>query len=72
MRRGLETAKRENVKPIKKMVGPNSNPLAAGGGSQLDGIPLAFLAIIAILGFCVGTVVTIAAQIHLGLGLGVS
>lgn len=56
MRRGLETGKKENVAPIKKMVGPWA--LEARGNDMKVGTDrltsLGFLFLIAILGFIGG------------------
>jgi hypothetical protein len=54
MRRGVETAKRENVKPIKKMVGPSA-PTSEYPRTRVAGkVPILYLVIVALLSFCMG------------------
>lgn len=56
MRRGVETAKRESVEPIKKMVGPpapTNYSVATLSRSNVT-VPLWVLVIVAILAFCLG------------------
>ncbi len=66
MRRGVETAKSENVKPIKKMVGPFA-PTSEYPRTRLAGqVPIQYLIIVALLGFCMG----IAGTAFVGLQLG--
>ncbi len=58
MRRGVETAKRENVAPIKKMVGPlaPSNYLTPSALALRNrhAVPAWYLAVVAVLSFALG------------------
>ena len=66
MRRGVETAKRENVKPIKKMVGPFA-PTSEYPRIRITGhVPTKYLIIVALLSFCLG----IAGMALVGIQLG--
>jgi hypothetical protein len=66
MRRGVETAKRENVKPIKKMVGPFA-PTAEYPRTRVAGqVPMLYLIIVALLSFCMGIAGTASIGVQLG------
>ncbi len=54
MRRAVETAKREDVKPMKKMVGPYAGLLADVRSSNAKTVPIWYLAIVALLSFSMG------------------
>ena len=56
LRRGVETARRENVRPIKKMVGPYATTIhkaRSGGGKTVS---VWYLLVVAVLSFCTGVV----------------
>jgi hypothetical protein len=66
MRRGVETAKRENVKPIKKMVGPFA-PTSEYPQARVTGqVPILYLIIVALLSFCIGIAGTALVGVQLG------
>ncbi len=66
MRRGVETAKRENVKPIKKMVGPFA-PTSKYPRTRVAGqVPILYLIIVALLSFCIGIAATALTGVQLG------
>jgi hypothetical protein len=66
LKRGVETSKKENVKPIKKMVGayaletaPREKPSSM--------VPLWSLVVVMLLSFSMGSMVTLLAALQLGL-----
>jgi hypothetical protein len=66
MKRGVETAKKENVKPIKKMVGPFA-PSAENPQTRVAGqVPELYLVIVALLSFCMGIAATALTGLQLG------
>jgi hypothetical protein len=66
MRRGVDTAKKENVKPIKKMVGPLA-PTSEYPRTRVPGqVPMLYLVIVALLSFCMGITATALAGMQLG------
>jgi hypothetical protein len=66
MRRAVETAKKENVKPMKKMVGPFA-PTAEHPRTRVPGlVPVLYLIIVALLSFCMGITATAIAGVQLG------
>ncbi|KAN0108245.1 pyridoxamine phosphate oxidase family protein [Hyaloscypha variabilis] len=66
MRRGVETAKKENVKPIKKMVGPYA-PSSECPRTRVAGqVPMLYLIIVALLSFCIGIAGTALVGVQLG------
>jgi len=66
MRRGVETAKRENVKPVKKMVGPLAPTLQYPRTRVPGQVPMLHLIIVALLSFCMGITATILTGMQLG------
>lgn len=62
LRRGVETALKENVEPIKKMVGPYGEMVNMLRHQRANTVPAWNLVIIALLSFCLGTVATLLAQ----------
>lgn len=54
LRRGVETAKRENVKPIKKMVGPYGEMVNQMRRRRANTVPVWYLIIVALVSFCLG------------------
>jgi len=67
MRRGVDTMKRENVTPIKKMVGAyalETSPPRTRPGQM---VPLWSLVIVALLSFSLGAVGALFAALQLGL-----
>ena len=66
MRRGVETAKREDVKPIKKMVGPFA-PSGELPRTRVAGqVPTLYLLIAVLLSFCMGIAATALTGLQLG------
>jgi hypothetical protein len=67
MRRAVETSRKDNVKPIKKMVGPYgamaSNPRLKSGRT----VSVWYLVIVALLSFCMGIIVALVTQLQFGL-----
>jgi hypothetical protein len=61
MRRGIETAKREDVKPIKKMVGPYGEMVNRMKARRVGTVSVWYLVIVALLSFCLGIVATVLA-----------
>ena len=61
LRRGVETAKKENVKPIKKMVGPQGELVNQMRRQRANAVPVWYLIIIAVLSFCLGIAATVLA-----------
>jgi len=66
MWRGVETAKREQVKPIKKMVGPFAPSLEAPRTRVVGQVPMLYLIIVTLLSFSIGTVGTALVGVQLG------
>ena len=63
MRRGVETARKENVKPIKKMVGPYKEMVNMLRHQRAKTVPASWnLVIIALSSFCLGIVAMLLAQ----------
>lgn len=56
MRRGVETAKREDVKPIKKMVGPYGEMVNQMRVQRANTVPVWYLIIVALLSFSFGII----------------
>jgi hypothetical protein len=54
LRRGVETAKKENVKPIKKMVGPYGEMVNQMRRQRANTVPVWYLIIVALVSFCLG------------------
>ena len=54
LRRGVETAKKENVKPIKKMVGPYGEMVNQIRRQRANTVPVWYLIIVALVSFCLG------------------
>lgn len=65
MKRGFETGKKENVQPIKKMVGPYAG--LASKSRPVSGISLWYLVAVALLGIVIGMAAAIAIQVQFGL-----
>jgi len=66
MRRGVETAIKETVKPIKKMVGPLA-PRSEYPRTRVAGqVPIRYLVIVALLSFCMGITATALVSMQLG------
>ena len=66
MRRGVDTAKREQVKPIKKMVGPFA-PSSEFPRTRVAGqVPMLYLIIVALLSFCMGIAGTALVVVQIG------
>ena len=66
MRRGVDTAKREQVKPIKKMVGPFA-PNLEYPRTRVEGqVPTLYLIIVALLSFCMGIAATALVGVQMG------
>ena len=61
MRRGVETAKREKVKPSKKMVGPYGEMARQMRIQRANTVPVWHLIIVAVLSFCWGIVTAVLA-----------
>lgn len=61
LRRGVETGKKENVKPIKKMVGPYGEMVNQMRMRRANTVPIWYMIIVAILGFCLGIAATVLA-----------
>jgi hypothetical protein len=59
LRRGVETAKKENVQPIKKMVGPYGLLVSQMRRQRANIVPVWYLVIVAVLSFCLGVVATV-------------
>ncbi|RDW91808.1 hypothetical protein BP5796_01202 [Coleophoma crateriformis] len=54
LRRGVETAQREQVKPIKKMVGPFAKMLSSAQARSPTSVPVWYLVVVALAGFVTG------------------
>jgi hypothetical protein len=65
MRRAVETAKRENVKPMKKMVGPLAPSSKYPRTRTAWQIPMVYLIIVMLLSFCMGIVATVLTGVQL-------
>jgi hypothetical protein len=66
MRRAVEMAKKENVKPMKKMVGPFA-PTSELPRTRFAGqVPMLHLIIVAVLSFCMGIAATALAGLQFG------
>jgi hypothetical protein len=67
MRRGVETARKDNVKPIKKMVGPYAAMASDLRLSSGRSVSVWYLGVVAILSFCMGIIATFVMQLQFGL-----
>jgi hypothetical protein len=65
MRRGVRTAKRENVKPIKKMVGLYGEMVNQMRAQRANTVSVWHLIIVALVSFCLGIVATVLAPSNL-------
>ena len=65
MRRGVETAKRENVKPIKKMVGPYGEMVNQMRAQRANTVSVWYLIIAVLVSFCLGIVAAVLAPSEL-------
>jgi hypothetical protein len=66
MRRAVETAKRENVKPMKKMVGPLApSPIYTRSRTAWQ-VPTVYLIVVMFLSFGMGIMATVLSGIQLG------
>lgn len=54
LQRGVETARKDNVKPIKKMVGPYATMIRKARSGSVKTVSLWYVVIIALLSFCMG------------------
>ena len=61
MRRGVATAKRENVKPVKKMVGPYGEMVNTLRTHRANAVSVWYLIIVALGSFFLGIVATVLA-----------
>ena len=66
MRRAVETAKRENVKPMKKMVGPLAPSSTYTRSRTAWQVPAVYLIIVMFLSFGMGIMATVLSGIQLG------
>jgi len=66
MQRGVETGKKEKIKPIKKMVGPLAPTLEYPRTRVPGQVPMLYLIIVALLSFCMGITATALASMQLG------
>ena len=61
LRRGFETGKEKDVKPIKKMVGPYAEMVAQLRTRRANTVPVWYLIIVAVLSFCLGIMAILSA-----------
>lgn len=61
LRRGVETAKKDHVKPIKKMVGPYGEMVNQMRIQRANTVPVWYLIIVALASFCLGIAATVLA-----------
>ncbi len=65
MRRAVETAKRENVKPMKKMVGPYAGLLTNVRSTSAKTVSIRYLIMVALLSFSMGLAAAFFAPVRL-------
>jgi len=66
MKRGVETAKREDVKPIKKMVGPYAKALYDGQKKNSRSVSMRYLVLLTLLSFFMGVSAAVLGSPQLG------
>lgn len=66
LKRGVETSKKKDVKPIKKMVGAYALETAPRSRAGTM-VPMSLLVVVMLLSFCMGAMVTLLAALQLGL-----